>query len=69
MTEIKQNETPISKAIKAKLRLVDDEVEGAWLGDRSHIYAELDPPRISPLLLLLISLIYTTEPGLSPLRP
>lgn len=40
---MEQNETPISKAIKAKLRLVDDEVEEAWLGDRSHIYAELDP--------------------------
>ena len=40
---MERNETPISKAIKAKLRLVDEEVEAAWLGDRGHIYAELDP--------------------------
>ncbi len=40
---MERNETPVSKAIKAKLRLVDEEVEAAWLGDRGHIYAELDP--------------------------
>ena len=40
--EMEQNENPISKAIKTKLRLVDDEVEEAWRWNRGAIYAELD---------------------------
>lgn len=39
---MERNENPISKAIKAKLQLVNKEVEEAWSSDLNALYSEID---------------------------